>query len=52
MRRKFVLFLALIALLLPTSSLASNEPVDTYRTGLDKEVIYFVMPDRYRNGDT
>jgi len=52
MLRKFVLFLALIALLLPTSSLASNEPVDTYRTGLDKEVIYFVMPDRYRNGDT
>ncbi|MFM7775692.1 MAG: alpha-amylase family glycosyl hydrolase, partial [Actinomycetota bacterium] len=52
MRRKFVLFLAFIALLLPTSSLASDEPVDTYRTGLDKEVIYFVMPDRYRNGDT
>lgn len=24
---------------------------DAYRTGLDKEIIYFVMPDRYRNGD-
>lgn len=51
MRRKLVLFLALIALLLPVSSLASSETVDTYRTGLDKEIIYFVMPDRYRNGD-
>lgn len=52
MRRKFALFLSVFALLLPTSSFASNESVDTYRTGLDKEVIYFVMPDRYRNGDT
>ncbi len=51
MRRNLVLFLALIALLLPVSSLASSETVDTYRTGLDKEIIYFVMPDRYRNGD-
>ena len=51
MRRNLVLFLALSALLLPVSSLASSETVDTYRTGLDKEVIYFVMPDRYRNGD-
>ena len=52
MRRNFALFLSVFALLLPTSSFASNESVDTYRTGLDKEVIYFVMPDRYRNGDT
>lgn len=52
MRRNFALFLSVFALLLPTSSFASNELVDTYRTGLDKEVIYFVMPDRYRNGDT
>ncbi len=51
MRRNLVLFFALSALLLPVSSLASSETVDTYRTGLDKEVIYFVMPDRYRNGD-
>ena len=52
MRRNFALFLSVFALLLPTSSFASNESVDTYRTGLDKEIIYFVMPDRYRNGDT
>lgn len=52
MRRNFALFLSVIALLLPTSSFANNESVDTYRTGLDREVIYFVMPDRYRNGDT
>ena len=25
---------------------------DVVRTGLDRDLIYFVMPDRYRNGDT
>ena len=46
-----------IALLGAISVLASSLPalsdsvVDVPRTGLDKEVIYFVMPDRYRNGD-
>jgi len=46
--------LALLALLLaPFNSLYAQTPtVDVARTGIDKEVIYFVMPDRYRNGDS
>lgn len=46
--------LALLALLLaPFNSLHAQTPtVDVARTGIDKEVIYFVMPDRYRNGDS
>ena len=46
--------LALLALLLaPFNSLHAQTPtVDVVRTGIDKEVIYFVMPDRYRNGDS
>ncbi|MEY3185410.1 MAG: hypothetical protein RIR58_146 [Actinomycetota bacterium] len=39
------------ALLLAHNSAGANQIVDVKRTGLDKEVIYFVMPDRYRNGD-
>jgi len=46
--------LALLALLLtPLTSLYAQTPTtDVARTGIDKEVIYFVMPDRYRNGDS
>ncbi|MFZ9672359.1 MAG: alpha-amylase family glycosyl hydrolase [Candidatus Nanopelagicaceae bacterium] len=46
-------FIALLALLLaPLTSLYAQTPTtDVARTGIDKEVIYFVMPDRYRNGD-
>ena len=46
--------LALLALLLaPFNSLYAQTPtLDVARTGIDKEVIYFVMPDRYRNGDS
>ncbi|NBV12163.1 MAG: hypothetical protein EBS03_03375, partial [Actinobacteria bacterium] len=40
------------AFLLSSQSADANQAVDVKRTGLDKEVIYFVMPDRYRNGDT
>jgi glycosidase len=32
-------------------SRANQSQIDVPRTGLDREVIYFVMPDRYRNGD-
>lgn len=32
-------------------SRANTSQIDVLRTGLDREVIYFVMPDRYRNGD-
>lgn len=41
-----------ITLFLPLASATNVKFPDTYRTGLDKEIIYFVMPDRYRNGDT
>lgn len=40
-----------LTLILPSVAHGEVRAIDTYRTGLDKEVIYFVMPDRYRNGD-
>ena len=45
--------IALLALLLaPLTSLYAQTPItDVARSAIDKEVIYFVMPDRYRNGD-
>ena len=52
MIRKYLFaFLFSLIFLAPLSSVAKVEAPDTYRTGLDKEIIYFVMPDRYRNGD-
>ena len=46
--------IALLALLFaPLTSLYAQTPTtDVARSGIDKEVIYFVMPDRYRNGDS
>jgi glycosidase len=41
-----------VVLLLVTQSALARDVLDAPRTGLDKEIIYFVMPDRYRNGDT
>ena len=44
--------LALIVTSQPVSQSSASQPqIDAARTGLDREVIYFVMPDRYRNGD-
>lgn len=51
MKRGFVAVAIAVLLLLPSAALGEIKAPDTYRTGLDKEVIYFVMPDRYRNGD-
>ena len=53
MRLSRLALIALFALMLvPSTSLHAQTPkVDIARTGIDKEVIYFVMPDRYRNGD-
>ena len=53
MRLSRLALIALFALMLvPFTSLHAQTPkVDIARTGIDKEVIYFVMPDRYRNGD-
>ena len=49
----FISTLISVFLFLPALNQATANPItDVKRTGLDKEVIYFVMPDRYRNGDT
>lgn len=48
--RRFALLLVLIALV-PVAVAVPTANQDVPRTGLDREIIYFVMPDRYRNGD-
>ena len=53
-RTSHVLIFFLILQIPWNHSIGSSSEVkvsDVYRTGLDKEIIYFVMPDRYRNGD-
>ena len=51
-KSKILLIGISLALLHPVSASRGDKQVDGYRTGLDREIIYFVMPDRYRNGDT
>jgi len=50
MLKKLVMVLALCALSIPTTALAQD--VKSPKVGLTKDLIYFVFPDRYRNGDT
>jgi glycosidase len=50
MFKKIVLVVATALLLLPHSAKAVNEV--SPNVGLTKDLIYFVFPDRYRNGDT
>jgi len=50
MFKKLVTVMALCAVLIPTSALAQD--MKTPKVGLSKDLIYFVFPDRYRNGDT
>lgn len=51
--RNWLVFGLVAALLIPSGLNArANSSDDVPRTGLDKEIIYFVMPDRYRNGNT
>ena len=53
MIKRSLLGITLVSILvvnLSAPAKSANTP-DTFRLGLDKEVIYFVMPDRYRNGD-
>lgn len=45
------LIATIVGSLLITQATASQPQLDVPRTGLDQEVIYFVMPDRYKNGD-
>ncbi len=49
---RFIATAVVAALLFASQGAGANQVVDVKRTGLDKEVIYFVMPDRYRNGDS
>lgn len=51
-RRGFAAVAIALMSFLPSAALGKVTAPDTYRTGLDKEIIYFVMPDRYRNGDS
>jgi hypothetical protein len=49
MLKKFIAGIALCALVIPYS--ATAQEVVKPQVGLSKDVIYFVFPDRYRNGD-
>lgn len=49
MLKKFIAGIALCALVIPYS--ATAQEVINPQVGLSKDVIYFVFPDRYRNGD-
>jgi glycosidase len=49
MLKKFIAGIALCALVIPYS--AAAQEVVKPQVGLSKDVIYFVFPDRYRNGD-
>ena len=48
--KKAIAALALCALVIPYS--ATAQEIVAPQVGLSKDVIYFVFPDRYRNGDT
>ena len=50
MIKKLIASLALCALVIPYS--ATAQEVSQPSVGLSKDLIYFVFPDRYRNGDT
>lgn len=50
MFKKIFAALAVCAVLIPTSATALD--VKSPKVGLSKDLIYFVFPDRYRNGDT
>lgn len=48
--KRAVSLLAILAIM-PSALAAPTPAPELPRTGLDNEIIYFVMPDRYRNGD-
>ena len=53
MRRKsFFAVLTTIFLALTSVSFAATPVIKVPRVGLSSDLIYFVMPDRYKNGDT
>ena len=51
--KKLGLFLATcLSVVVATTSVAAGPVADTVEVGLSKDLIYFVFPDRYINGDT
>jgi len=53
LKKRFVLFVVTSLLLaLATTSFAATPTADPVKVGLSKDLIYFVFPDRYLNGDT
>jgi glycosidase len=53
LRKKLSLFCATsIFLVVATTSFAAAPAADTVKIGLSKDLIYFVFPDRYLNGDS
>ncbi|MBI3428811.1 MAG: hypothetical protein HY050_01880, partial [Actinobacteria bacterium] len=50
-RRGFVALFISIFLALSSISFAAGESVTSARVGLNSDLIYFVMPDRYKDGD-
>lgn len=53
MKKRFILFVVTSLLLaLSTSSFAAMPAADPVKVGLSKDLIYFIFPDRYLNGDT
>lgn len=49
MFKKLIAGIVLCALIIPTSAVAQQ--ISDPRVGLSQDLIYFVFPDRYRNGD-
>jgi glycosidase len=53
LKKKFYLLVAvLISFMLASTSVAATPSQPSDKVGLAKELIYFVFPDRYLNGDT
>lgn len=53
MRKNVLLFVGTCFLLLiSATSFAAQTPAQSPQVGLSKDIIYFVFPDRYLNGDT
>ena len=51
--KKLGLFLATcLSVVVATTSVAASPVTDSVEVGLSKDLIYFVFPDRYLNGDT
>ena len=52
LRRSLIFIASSLCLILTTNSFAAAPTSDSVKVGLSKDLIYFVFPDRYLNGDT